>query len=212
MYVSRPPFFLPWYYPDFTWRKATDEKLVYLTFDDGPIPDVTSFVLNTLKKFQIPATFFCIGDNIEKHPELFQQILAEGHQVGNHTFNHLKGWDTADERYVQNFWQCQQHTQSHLFRPPYGRIKKSQAKSIRQSWQEQNPHAAALEIVMWDVLTGDFDTSLSGEACYQNVVNNVRNGSIIVFHDSVKAWDRLSVALPKAIEYLLAKGYQFALL
>ncbi|GAB1463954.1 polysaccharide deacetylase family protein [Pedobacter sp.] len=202
MYTVRPPFFLKWYYPNLIWNKATDKKTVYLTFDDGPIPNVTEFVLNTLKSFNVKGTFFCIGDNINKHPQIFERIKKEGHAIGNHTYNHLKGWETDNKTYMDNFWKCQELTETNLFRPPYGRIKKSQISNLKS--QTSN-----LEIIMWDVLSGDFDTKLSPEKCYQNVIKNVRNGTIIVFHDSLKAWDRLAYALPKTIEYLLAKGYRF---
>lgn len=221
MYLVRPPFFLKWYYPNLIWNKSTKEKIVYLTFDDGPIPDVTDFVLNTLKNFNVKATFFCIGDNISKNPKVFEHIKSEGHAIGNHTYNHLKGWKTDDKTYLENFWKCQELTQSNLFRPPYGRIKKSQIRKLAHSWLPmaigmavdnnkitKQYNNSTLQIVMWDVLSGDFDTSLSPEKCYQNVVKNVRNGSIIVFHDSLKAWDKLEYALPRTIEHLLAQGYK----
>lgn len=214
MYTVRPPFFLKWFYPKLIWNKANTEKIIYLTFDDGPIPNVTEFVLNTLKNFQIKATFFCIGDNIRKHPEIFERIKADGHAVGNHTFNHLKGWATNDEAYIDNYWKCQELTKSHLFRPPYGRIKKSQIRKLVNSWQltassDVKTENSELQTVMWDVLSGDFDVKISAEKCYENVVSHVRSGSIIVFHDSLKAWDRLNEALPKTISHLLKEGYRF---
>ena len=216
MYTVRPPFFLKWFYPNLIWNKDTEEKIVYLTFDDGPIPNVTDFVLNTLKSFNVKATFFCIGDNIQKHPHVFERLKNEGHAIGNHTYNHLKGWKTDDQIYISNFWKCQELTQSNLFRPPYGRIKKSQIKELVNSYKlwltgkaEFKVQNSKLEIIMWDVLSGDFDLSLSPEKCYKNVIKNVRNGSIIVFHDSLKAWHRLEYALPRAIEHLLEKGYRF---
>ncbi|RWU04437.1 polysaccharide deacetylase family protein [Pedobacter chitinilyticus] len=215
MYTVRPPFFLKWYYRNnLIWNKDSTEKFVYLTFDDGPMPNVTTFVLNTLKSFNVKATFFCIGDNISKHPEVFEQIKANGHAIGNHTYNHLKGWKTDDKTYIDNFWQCQELTETNLFRPPYGRIKKSQIRKLVNSWQltvgkRLKTENSELQTVMWDVLSGDFDLKLSPEKCYQNVIKNTRNGSIIVFHDSLKAWDRLEYALPKSIEYLLQQGYQF---
>lgn len=202
MYVVRTPLLLKWYYPNFTWRKDSGLKNIYLTFDDGPIPDVTTFVLKTLEKFDIKATFFCIGDNIDKHPAVFNEIKQQGHAIGNHTHNHLKGWKTNTQQYVDNMLTCQKITNTTLFRPPYGRIKKKQAATIKKL----SPN---IEIIMWDVLSGDFDTTIDGEKCYQNVVKNVRNGSIIVFHDSLKAWDRLEYALPKTIAHLLKEGYQF---
>jgi len=202
MYLVKSPLLLKWYYPSLVWNKSRHEKVVYLTFDDGPIPVVTDFVLNTLKHFNCKATFFCIGDNINKHPEILDRLKTDGHALGNHTFNHLKGWKTADDTYIQNFNQCQQLTETNLFRPPYGRIKNSQIKRIKLIHPELN-------IIMWDVLSGDFDSNLSPEKCYQNVIRNTENGSIIVFHDSLKAFDRLKFALPAALEFLIKKGYQF---
>ena len=202
MYLVKSPLLLKWYYPSLTWNKSRAEKAIYLTFDDGPIPDVTEFVLKTLRDQQVKATFFCIGDNIRKHPQLFQQLLNEGHKVGNHTFNHLKGWKTDDATYLNNFEQCQRLTGSKLFRPPYGRIKKSQVRQIRERYPDMN-------IIMWDVLSGDFDLKLTPESCYHNVDKYVENGSIIVFHDSLKAFERLQYALPRSIADLKAKGYQF---
>jgi len=202
MYLVKSPLLLKWYYPSLTWNKSRAEKAIYLTFDDGPIPDVTEFVLKTLRDQQVKATFFCIGDNIRKHPQLFQQLLNDGHKVGNHTFNHLKGWKTDDATYLDNFEQCQRLTGSKLFRPPYGRIKKSQIRQIRERYPDMN-------IIMWDVLSGDFDLKLTPESCYHNVDKYVENGSIIVFHDSLKAFERLQYALPRSIADLKAKGYQF---
>jgi len=216
MYTVRPPFFLKWYYPNLIWNKDTKEKIVYLTFDDGPIPNVTDFVLNTLKSFGVKATFFCIGDNIQKHPHVFERLKSEGHAIGNHTYNHLKGWKTDDETYIANFLQCQELTNTNLFRPPYGRIKKSQIKKLKAERLElkapSQSSQISLQIVMWDVLSGDFDLNLTPEKCYQNVITNISNGSIIVFHDSLKAWDRLEYALPRTIENLSKQGYKFGLL
>lgn len=205
MYLVKSPLLLKWYYPSLTWNKSRTEKVIYLTFDDGPIPDVTDFVLKTLKDQQVKATFFCIGDNIRKHPSIFQRLLDEGHQVGNHTYNHLKGWKTDDATYLENFEQCQTLTGTNLFRPPYGRIRKSQIKDIRFRYPE-------MKIIMWDVLSGDFDLNLSPESCYHNVDKYVENGSIIVFHDSLKAFERMQFALPRVISNLKAQGYQFATL
>lgn len=205
MYLVKSPLLLKWYYPSLTWNKSRTEKVIYLTFDDGPIPDVTDFVLKTLKDQQVKATFFCIGDNIRKHPSIFQRLLDEGHQVGNHTYNHLKGWKTDDATYLENFEQCQTLTGTNLFRPPYGRIRKSQIKDIRSRYPE-------MKIIMWDVLSGDFDLNLSPESCYHNVDKCVENGSIIVFHDSLKAFERMQYALPRVISNLKAQGYQFATL
>ena len=205
MYLVKSPLLLKWYYPSLVWNKTRKDKVIYLTFDDGPIPDVTDFVLKTLNSFNVKATFFCIGDNIIKHPSVFERLVSAGHQVGNHTFNHLKGWKTDDQTYVQNMQQCQQLTQSNLFRPPYGRIKKSQVKRIKTLFPN-------IQIIMWDVLSGDFDTELSPEDCYKNVVRHTENGSIIVFHDSIKAYERLQYSLPRVLKYLLEQGFTFATL
>ena len=214
MYLIKSPLLLKWYYPSLLWNKSRSEKVIYLTFDDGPIPNVTDFVLKTLKAFKAKATFFCIGDNIVKHPTVFERVKNEGHAIGNHTFNHLKGWKTDDDTYIKNVIQCQEITQTHLFRPPYGRIKKSQIKSLLLAipkFQSQIQTAdSKLQIVMWDVLSGDFDINLAPEKCYQNVIKNAGNGSIIVFHDSLKAFDRLEYALPKVLEYFSEKGFQFS--
>lgn len=205
MYLVKSPLLLKWYYPLLLWNKSRIEKVIYLTFDDGPIPNVTDFVLKTLKAFNAKATFFCIGDNIQKHPDVFERVKNDGHAIGNHTFNHLKGWVTEDATYLQNTIKCQQFTKSNLFRPPYGRIKKSQIQNLKS-------HIPNLQIVMWDVLSGDFDINLAPEKCYRNVIKHTQNGSIIVFHDSLKAFDRLEYALPKVLTYFTEKGYQFSTL
>jgi len=205
MYLIKSPLLLKWYYPSLLWNKSRTEKVIYLTFDDGPIPNVTDFVLKTLKVFNAKATFFCIGDNIVKHPEVFERVKNDGHAIGNHTFNHLKGWKTDNETYLQNTLKCQELTQTDLFRPPYGRIKKSQISNLKSQ-------ISGLNIVMWDVLSGDFDTKLSPEKCYQNVIKHTENGSIIVFHDSLKAFDRLSYTLPKVLAYFTEKGFTFSTL
>lgn len=202
MYLSYSPIWLQWFYPTLTWHKSRKEKILFLTFDDGPIPVVTPFVLNTLKKFNVEATFFCIGENIDKHPEVFADVIEAGHKVGNHTYNHLKGWNFKDNEYLDNIKKCAQHTGIQLFRPPYGRIKKSQIKALKLV----NPE---VEIVMWDVLSGDFDQSITTEKCINNVLKNVKNGSIIVFHDSLKAFGRLEESLPIILEELSKRGYAF---
>lgn len=202
MYLVKSPLLLKWYYPSLIWNKSRSEKVIYLTFDDGPIPDVTTFVLKTLKSFEAKATFFCIGDNIVKHLDIFELIKKEGHQIGNHTFNHLKGWKTEDKTYLNNFNACQELTQTSLFRPPYGRIKKSQVSAIKSVQPE-------MQIIMWDVITGDFDLNLSPEECYRNAIKHTTSGSIVVFHDSLKAFDRLEYALPRFLQYFTDKGFSF---
>lgn len=216
MYLVKSPHLLKWFYSSLTWNKSRTEKIVYLTFDDGPIPNVTDFVLNTLKTFKIKATFFCIGDNIQKHPQLFERLKSEGHSIGNHTFNHLNGWKTANDRYIENVLTCHELTRSLLFRPPYGRIRRSQIKQLHAIASKvahplplPNPSVPNFDIIMWDVLSADFDIHCSPEQCYQNVIRHTQNGSIIVFHDSLKAFPRLEYALPRVIKYLLHAGYRF---
>ncbi|HEY1006944.1 MAG TPA: polysaccharide deacetylase family protein [Sphingobacteriaceae bacterium] len=209
MYLVKTPFWLRWLYPSLTWRIPGNEKTIYLTFDDGPIPVVTPFVLETLKKFGARATFFCIGDNVRKHPEIYREVIAAGHRTGNHTFHHLKGWDTEDEKYLENVRMCADLVDSPLFRPPYGRGRRSQ---YRQLIAGTGPVKRPFRIIMWDVLSGDFDTELSPEDCLENVVRHTRSGSIVVFHDSLKAFERLEYVLPRALEFWQSCGYAFKVL
>jgi len=202
MYTIRSPIILKWLYPTLTWHHSRAEKRIFLTFDDGPIPDVTPFVINTLNNYGIKATFFCVGENIKKHPDLFECLVKNGHRIGNHTYSHLNGWKTPDETYLKNVDRCQQLTQTNLFRPPYGRGRRSQYTKLRKDY----------EIIMWDVLSGDFDTKLTPEKCLHNVITHTRNGSIIVFHDNIKAAPRITHALPRAIEHWLNEGYEFGVL
>ncbi len=180
-----------------TWKIPAEENEIYLTFDDGPHPTITPFVLDNLRRFNAKATFFCIGKNVLQHHNIFRQILDEGHRVGNHTHNHLNGWKTSDEEYFKNIILAKKYIDSHLFRPPYGRISGFQAQQLKPMFT----------IIMWDVLSGDFDVNLSPQKCLQNVVSHTRPGSVIVFHDSEKAFARLEYALPKALEYFAEKGY-----
>jgi len=200
MFLSKSPAILKKYYAHLTWDIPNSENKIFLTFDDGPIPEVTPWVLDVLNAFQIKATFFCIGDNVQKHPAIYQRILAEGHSVGNHTQNHINGWKTKNERYFDNIDNCAKLVNSKLFRPPYGRIKKSQLKKIKTDYK----------IVMWDVLSGDFDSKTNPEKCYNNVIKNTKSGSIIVFHDSLKAIKNIKESLPQVIEHLLGKGFVFS--
>lgn len=175
------------------------EKHVYLTFDDGPVPGPTGFVLDTLKSFNATATFFCIGDNIRKHSDEFRKVVEAGHAVGNHTFNHLNGWKTKPQRYVDNVQQCQQLLSGgNLFRPPFGRIRNSQVSALKD-----------FKIVMWDVLTFDYDKALPGERSLAGSLDAVRPGSIVVFHDSLKAENSLRYVLPRFMAELLSRGYTF---
>ena len=205
MYLIKTPFWLRAFYPKCTWNIPSKEKVIYLSFDDGPHPEATPFVLAELKKYDAKATFFCIGNNVLKHPNIYESILQEGHRVGNHTYDHLNGWKTDTNTYLENIKDAATLIDSPLFRPPYGRITKRQIKALKQSNHLPN------EIIMWDVLSGDFDTELQPEQCWHQVKKAVRPGSIIVFHDSEKAWQRMQYALPRTIDYFLAQGYQFGL-
>ncbi|MEL6141582.1 MAG: polysaccharide deacetylase family protein [Bacteroidota bacterium] len=199
MYLVKTPKVIQNLFPNFHWRVETDEPVVYLTFDDGPIPGVTPWVLEQLAEFQARATFFCVGDNVRKHPELLADILDAGHSVGNHTMHHLDGWATENLPYFHDIRHCANQINSGLFRPPYGRIKPRQAQFLQRHY----------DIVMWDVLSGDFDPHLSPEDCVQNVIRNARPGSIVVFHDSLKAKEKLEYALPRALKHLAENGFRF---
>lgn len=199
MYLVRPPYFYRKLYKNAVWRMDEKEKSIYLTFDDGPIPEVTTEILNILKQENVPATFFCVGDNIRKHPEIFNEIKAAGHAIGNHTFNHLKGWNTHTFRYIKNIEMCDDLIHSQLFRPPYGKIKKTQNKILSSKYK----------MIMWDVLSGDYDKNTSPEKCLKNVIEFTRNGSIIVFHDNIKAKKNVLFALPEFIKRAKRDGYTF---
>lgn len=209
--VHRTPFFLPMLYPSLTWRMPADTPTLYLTFDDGPVPGPTEFVLDTLKRAGLKATFFCIGDNIRKYPEIFKNIVDQGHAIGNHTYNHLNGWKTNTEEYKKNVFRCSDEIEGHLnrcgqnqngialFRPPFGRIRRDQINTL----------LPAYKIIMWDVLSIDYNDRLSGERCLRNTNSAVRPGSIIVFHDSHKAEKNLKYVLPRFVECCLEKGFGF---
>lgn len=199
MFLAKTPDILQFLMPSYTWKVPTTEKILYLTFDDGPIPGVTPWVLETLRDYAAKATFFCVGDNVQKHPEVFQQVLAEGHAVGNHTFNHLNGWKTDTDVYLENVARCRQVLNSNLFRPPYGRLKPRQMQALKKDFR----------VVMWDVLSGDFSQKLSPETCLQQVLAHARPGSIVVLHDSLKAERNLKYVLPRVLEHFKAAGYQF---
>ena len=201
-YLVKTPFLFKKLYPECIWEIETSGKILYLTFDDGPHPEVTQFVLEELKKYNAPATFFCIGDNVKKHFEIYKKVIESGHKPGNHTFNHLNGWKVKDKAYLDNIAMAADIIDSNLFRPPYGRISKFQLKALKGA-------GLNLTTIMWSLLSGDFDEKLSGENCYLNVINNAKPGSIIVFHDSLKAFTRLKYALPRVLEYFSLKGFQF---
>jgi len=203
--IHRTPFFLPLLYPSLTWRKKTDALEIYLTFDDGPVPGPTEFVLEELARVYAKATFFCIGDNVQKHPAIFERVCREGHTVGNHTFHHVNGWKTSLKKYVDDIASCRDVLKEPveysipLFRPPYGRITRQQIKAIEGDYH----------IVMWDVLTMDYLKSLSPETCLRRSIQATRPGSIVVFHDSLKAEKNLRYVLPQYLQHFSAKGFVF---
>ncbi|MEZ5059451.1 MAG: polysaccharide deacetylase family protein [Saprospiraceae bacterium] len=199
MYLVKTPQFIQSLFPNFSWKVPGDSKTIYLTFDDGPIPHVTPWVLEQLAAYDAKATFFCVGDNIRKHPEVFNQVIEEGHAVGNHTYNHLNGWGTDNIHYFHNVRRCASLVKSDLFRPPYGRLLPSQAQFLQRHYQ----------VVMWDILSGDFDPKISPEQCLSNVINHAKEGSIVVLHDSIKAQEKLEFVLPKILEHFSAKGFKF---
>ena len=201
-YFIKTPWLIKKLYPVGTWDIPVESNTVYLTFDDGPHPVITPFVLEELEKHNAKATFFCIGKNVALHKNIYELIQKNGHRVGNHTQDHLNGWKTGDEEYINNIQEAQHHIQSNLFRPPYGRIKRSQALLLQKM-------VPPLKIIMWDVLSGDFDTSLNGESCATNILDNIKPGSIIVFHDSEKAFPRLQKSLPQVLETATKKGFVF---
>ena len=184
------------------WRKNPSEKVIYLTFDDGPVPEVTPQVLDILDKYKVKATFFCVGENVDKYPEVYADILKRGHKTANHTYNHLKGFSASSEDYLQNVQKAAELIDSRLFRPPYGRVTFNQLKRLKPDY----------EIVMWDLITHDYNRNLSAETVFRNVKKYARNGSIIVFHDSIKAKKNVLDVLPLSIEFLSTKGYAFGVL
>ncbi|GHT17427.1 polysaccharide deacetylase [Bacteroidia bacterium] len=197
-----PPYLRFIFGKNVLWHKPTAPKAIYLTFDDGPVPEVTPQLLDLLDAENVRATFFCIGENVEKYPELFLEIKRRGHQVGNHTFNHLKAFRTATKNYVQNIQKARTLIQSSLFRPPHGQI----------TWQKIHALRNDFQIVMWDVITCDYDKTLSPKKVLQNAIKYSRNGSIVVFHDSIKAQKNMFSALPAAIKFWKSEGYGFAVL
>lgn len=205
---TKTPFVVKKMFPDYVWEISTNQKELYLTFDDGPTPEITHWVLDCLKQYQAKATFFCIGENIKKHPELFQALLEHGHSIGNHTNNHIKGWKTKTKEYLENVQVAQETINNHLlqssnnnlFRPPYGQISLKQGKKLMGN---------GYKVVMWDVLSFDWDKSVSNQECFNYVTSKSKNGSIIVFHDSVKASNNMKYTLPKVLEYYTEKGFAF---
>ncbi len=203
IYPPKMPWLIQQFFPKFLWRMpATIPPTLYLTFDDGPIPDITPWILEQLEQYQAKATFFCVGDNIRKYPAIFEQVKAAGHTIGNHTYHHLDGWKTSTADYLQNVADCQQLTQSNLFRPPYGKITPRQAAALFEQYK----------IVLWEITTWDFEASLSANDCTQKIIKNATNGSIILLHDNVKSWNRLKETLPAILEHYTKAGFSFGAL
>ena len=201
-------FIQKWFYPKLIWQIPSDKKIIYLTFDDGPIPEVSDFVLQTLKRFDAKATFFCVGENVRKHPAIFQKIIANGHQIGNHTYNHLVGWKTQNRSYFENINKCQRELLTYwkpkensafLFRPPHGRISKSQIAVLRKEYK----------IIMWNVLTGDYSKEITKEKCLSESIKYSGKGSIVVFHDSLKAKENIEYVLPRYLKHFSELGFRF---
>lgn len=207
-YWIKTKSFIKRLFSNYVWDLPNTQNKIYLTFDDGPTPEITEWVLEELKKHNVKATFFCIGNNIQKHPDLFQKVINEGHVIGNHTYDHMNGWKTETKTYLENISLCDkqiqkssiENLQSKIFRPPYGKIKTAQAKIVRR---------LGYKIIMWDVLSADFDQTITPEKCLENVISNVKSGSVIVFHDSIKASHNLKYALPKTLNFLKEKGFLF---
>lgn len=217
MYFIKTPWWLKKVYPALTWSISTGEKNLYLSFDDGPHETATPFVLDQLKNYNAKASFFCIGKNVLQYPGIYRRIIDEGHKVCNHTQNHLNGWKTDNTTYIKDIFEAAKFIDSNLFRPPYGKITRFQARLLDKpdkafEQQEINtreqPFHRRFRVIMWDVLTGDFDTKITPQQCLKNALR-AESGSIIVFHDSTKAWSRMSFALPKMLEYFSEKGFRF---
>ncbi|MDL2221451.1 polysaccharide deacetylase family protein [Parabacteroides sp. OttesenSCG-928-N08] len=201
MFIEQPPWFYRILFPGTIWRLPAKKKCVYLTFDDGPIPEITPWVLDILDQYGVKATFFCVGDNVRKYPEVYQMVLERGHHTGNHTFNHIQGIRFWTKNYVANVQQAAQLVKSHLFRPPHGHMRAPQIRFLRKQYR----------IIMWDVVTRDYSPHMTPNGVLNVVKRYTRNGSIIVFHDSLKAEHNMREAMPKAIEWLLQEGYEFKL-
>ncbi|MFZ6050547.1 polysaccharide deacetylase family protein [Halocola ammonii] len=198
MLISKPPAILKPLSKDLVWDIPNEDGKVFLTFDDGPLPGVTDHILDILNEAEAKATFFCIGKNVKKHPELFQRILDEGHSVGNHTMNHVNGWKTNNREYFKEVDECQALTGTCLFRPPYGRIKRRQVKELVEKFN----------IIMWSIITGDYHSSVSPQKCYSIVEKHLKPGSIVVFHDSEKAKESVLSVLPKTLALMESNGWQ----
>jgi len=204
LYTAAIPSWFMKLNPSLIWKIQTKNKELYLTFDDGPHAKATPFVLDELKKYNAKATFFCLGKNVKTHPEIYKRILDEGHAVGNHTFNHLNGWKTNNSEYIKNIAEAAKYIDSKLFRPPYGKISPFVSTALRLKLN--------YKIIMWHILSGDFDEKLLPQKCAENVLLNAKPGSIIVFHDSTKAWERMSYAFPKILKHFASQGFSFGVI
>jgi peptidoglycan/xylan/chitin deacetylase (PgdA/CDA1 family) len=202
MLIERAPKLYRNLYRGSHWRFNKDKKVVYLTFDDGPIPEITPWVLDLLDKYNIKATFFCVGDNVRKYPEIYQMVQDRGHVVGNHTFHHLQGLKITAKSYLQDVKEAGELIKSKLFRPPHGHMRLPQFYALRKHYK----------VIMWDVVTRDYSRLKTAEQVFEIVKKYTRNGSIIVFHDSIKSGDRMKASLPQSIEWLLEQGYCFQLI
>lgn len=199
MFIEQPARFIRWLYPLATWRMSKKERAVYLTFDDGPIPEATPFVLDILDKYDVKATFFMVGDNVRKHPEVFEDVVRRGHRIGNHTFHHLGSLCHGIRHYLRDIEQADELLHTNLFRPPHGWMKPSVYAAVRMRYK----------VIMWDLVTRDYSKKLNGHDVLANVKRYARNGSIITFHDSLRSFDKIHYALPRSIEFLLQEGYTF---
>jgi peptidoglycan/xylan/chitin deacetylase (PgdA/CDA1 family) len=202
-YFIKTPWIAKQLFSSYVWSIDTHEREVYLTFDDGPHPAITPWVLDELKKYNARASFFCIGNNVRQYPDVYQRIREEGHAVGNHTYQHLNGWKAGTKKYLQDITNAAALIQSNLFRPPYGRIRTRQARRIPYALNNSNAR-----VIMWDVLSADFDPNITAQQCLDNVLTNYAEGSIIVFHDSEKAFPHLQKVLPKVLEHLQKENYR----
>ena len=199
MFIEQPPWFYRALFPGVIWRMPAEPKCVYLTFDDGPIPEVTPWVLDTLDRFGVKATFFMVGDNVRKHPDIYQMVVDRGHRIGNRTFNHIQGWRYWTKDYLANVAKAAEYIPSDLFRPPHGHMRIPQTLLLQRKYR----------VIMWDVVTRDYSPHMTPEGVLQVVKRYTRNGSVIVFHDSLKSERNMRVAMPQAVEWLLAQGYTF---
>ena len=202
-YLVKTPWWMKKLYPSCLWDMPVKEKTLYLSFDDGPHPTITPFVLQQLKKYNAKATFFCIGENVARYPDIYQQLIDEGHAVGNHTHQHLNGWKTSGPDYFNDIKKAGEYINSYLFRPPYGRMKKSQLRQLTGGEDK-------MTVVMWNILAGDWDPTIAPSLCFERIKKKISEGDIIVLHESDKAWDRMSHCLPELLRYYALKGFCFS--